>query len=61
MFHANFDHKDQRAGHVDNLHPFIADVANLQENDNGVQQDDAQNEFVVEKEVFDTVHRSQGF
>ena len=58
-FHAVFgmlgDHlqqEDEGTCHIDDLYPNVVNVAGLQEDDNGVQQDDAEYEFLVEKQIF---------
>jgi hypothetical protein len=52
MFGDHLHREDEGTCHVYDLYPNAVNVAGLQENDYGIQQDDAEDEFLVEEQIF---------
>jgi hypothetical protein len=44
--------EDQGACYINDLNPNVVNVTGLQEDDYSIQQDDAENEFLVEEQIF---------
>ena len=61
MFYSHFHNKNQRADHICNLYPDIIHIETLQEDNNSIQQNNAENEFLVEEKIFEIFHVDKGF
>ena len=60
MFDNHLDNKDEGTHHIDGLKPYIVDIAGLQKDDHGTDENHAEDEFLVEKEVFNIFHNGLG-